>query len=333
MWQLASLLLLFASLHENSGSFASKVIVLSDRCNTTGNSGDGDTTPSENCAETLTFALQNVTSHTSVILESEYYSINDFILIQDVTNFTLKAEIQAVTIHCTENTGLAFVNVSQLSIRNVIVDECGFTRTDIENTLGILKKIVNIFYAIPKVVQVAMLFGHCENVAMENVTIMNTRGFGLLVINVFGFSQFYGVHFFNNSNPGTCASLYPLEDFPSKSIDFDSHNRSGGAAVFMYFDYHNHALYHGSQFNLNLQNCIFTLNAECSETVFLNYRCVPGRGESRFITNTGYRLGGSGALSLVLAQLQYGIDIAVNDSILSVILEAEVELLSSCSLE
>ena len=332
MWQLVSVLLLVASLHllEHSGSLASKDIILSDRCDTTGSSDDGEVfhmgdsfsgdrngsnvTPSENCAEALISVLKNVTSHTTIILESENYSIDEFILIQDVTNFTLKAEFQAVTIQCTKNTGLAFVNISQLSILNIIIDECGFTGTDIENTVDILKEIVNIFYAIPKVVQVAMLLGHCENVAMENVTIMNTRGFGLVGINVFGFSQLSGVHFFNNSNPGTCASLYPLEDFPSKSIDFDSRNRSGGAAVFMYFDYHNQALYHGSRFNLNLQNCIFTLNAECSETVFLNYRHAPGRGESRFITNAGYRLGGSGGLSLVLAQLQYGMDITVNDS-------------------
>lgn len=267
MRQLASVLLLLASLHllEYSGSFASKVIILSNRCDTTGNSGDGelfhigdsfsgarngsDITPSENCAETLTFVLQNVTSHTTIILESEHYSIDEFILIHNVTNFTLKVEYQAVTIQCTENTGLAFVNISQLSILNVIIDECGFTGTDIENTVNIMKKIVNIFYIISKVVRFAMLLGHCENVAMENVTIMNTRGFGLVGINVIGFSQLNGIHFFNNSNPGTCVSLYPLEEFPSKSIDFDSRSRSGGAAVFMYFDYHNQALYHGSRFS------------------------------------------------------------------------------------
>ena len=45
-----------------------------------------------------------------------------------------------------------------------------------------------------------------------------------------------------------------------------------------------------------------------------NLGCIPGRGESSFITSTRYRLGGSGALSLALAQLQYGIDITVNDS-------------------
>ena len=320
MWHPASVLFLLASLHllEHGISFASRVTVLPNRCDTTGYSGDGNGSfvdSFENCTESLTLALQNVTSHTTIILESGHHSIDQFILIQDVANFTLEAEFQLMTIQCTENSGLAFINVSQLSILNVVIDGCGFSGSDSERTVAILKTIVNIFYVIPEVVPIAMLLGHCENVVMENVTIMNTRGFGLVGINVIGSSQLNSVLFFNNSNPGTCESVYPLARFPSESIDFDSRNRLGGAAAFMYFNYCDQIMhYHENQFSLNFQNCDFSLNAECSEIVYLNYRQILGRGESRLITNIGYRLGGAGALSLVLAQLHYGIDIAVNDS-------------------
>ena len=234
---------------------------------------------------------------------------------ENVTNITLKAEFESASIQYSENTGLAFVNVSQLSIFNIVINRCGFTGIDIENTVNLLKNIVNVFYAIPQVVKIAMLFGHCEDIVMENVTIMSTRGFGLVGINVIGTSQLNTVLFFNNSYPGTCVSPYILKLFPSKSIDFDSCNRLGGAAAFMYFDYHNQMPYRGSQFNLTIQNCNFTLSAECS-IAYLNLLRIPGRGESSFITNTaGYRLGGSGGLSLVLAQLQYGVDVVVNESI------------------
>ena len=81
----------------------------------------------------------------------------------------------------------------------------------------------------------------------------------------------------------------------------------------MYFDYHDQTLHRGSWFTLRIQNCNFTFNAECS-IVYLNLLHIPGRGESSFIANTGYRLGGSGALSLALAQLQYRIDIVVKAS-------------------
>jgi transcription initiation factor TFIID subunit 2/histone acetyltransferase MYST3 len=225
----------------------------------------------------------------------------------------LVAEFGGASIQCTEDAGLAFVNVSQLSMFNIVIDRCGFTGVDIENTLNLVKNIVNVFYAIPEIVKIAMLLGHCEDVTLENVTIMNTRGFGLVGINVIGSSQLNSVLFFNNTYPGTCVSPYVLGLFPTKSIDFDSRNRLGGAAAFMYFDYHNQILHRGSQFTLRIQNSNFTFNLECS-VVFLNLLRRPGRGESSYITNTGYRLGGSGALSLALAQLHYGIDVIVKES-------------------
>ena len=326
MWWPTVILLLFVTL-EHSTASASLVVVQSNRCDITGNSGDGQflapdpllgdwsRLPSENCIANLTSALQDITSHTTILLETGNYSIDEFILVHGVTNITLKAEFKVVSIQCVKNTGLAFINVSQLSLLNIVIDGCGFTGTDIENTVDILKDTVNIFYAIPKVVRIAMLLGHSENVTMENVTIMSTRGFGLVGINVIGSSRLNGVLFFNNSHPGTCVPPYRMELFPRKFIDFDSRNRLGGAAVFMYFDYHHPMLldYRGSQFNLSLQNCNFIMNSCCSNA-FLNLFRLPGRGETRLLTNTGYRLGGSGAFTLTLAQLQYGMDIAVNES-------------------
>ena len=66
---------------------------------------------------------------------------------------------------------------------------------------------------------------------------MNTRGFGLVGINVIGLSQLNSVLFFYNSNAGKCDPrrnlyVYALTSSPSKYIDFDSRNRLGGAAVF-----------------------------------------------------------------------------------------------------
>ena len=330
MWWPIALLLLYTSLHvpEYSGTFGSQVFIQPNGCDES--SGRGGFAPDDSlpkdenasyygtpyknyCTEDLTAALNAVVSHTTVHLETANYSIDRFILIQNVINITLEAELEGVSIQCTKNAGLAFVNVSQLSVFNIVIDRCGFTGIDIENTLDIMKNIVNVFYIIPKVVKIAMLFGHCENVTLENVTVMNTRGFGLVGINVIGSSQLNSVLFFNNTHPGTCVSPHFLGIFPSKSIDFDSRNRLGGAAAFMYFDYHDQTLHRGNWFTLRIQNCNFTFNAECS-IVYLNLLRIPGRGESSFIANTGYRLGGSGALSLALAQLQYRIDIVVKES-------------------
>ena len=156
-----------------------------------------------------------------------------------------------------------------------------------------------------------------RNMTMEHVTVMNTRGFGLVGINVIGTSQLKNVTFFNNKNPGVCHTNVSANTIyhPSEVIEYDSLNQLGGAAAFLYFDYNQmfQPIYRGNQFNLNLDNCNFTLNIECS-VVYLSLLRSPGKGESRFVTNVGYRLGGSGALLLVLAQLDYGVDISTRSS-------------------
>ena len=301
MWWPSGVILLYASLNAFKYSAAlgsrDQVFIRPNGCDKLSGSGEMNpddsfpvddngsyyyVTSHENCTEDLTAALLTVTSHAIIILETGQYSINQFILVQNVANITLKAELKVVSIQCTENAGFAFVNVSQLSVYNIVFDGCGFTGANIENAVSLVKNIVNVFYAIPEVVKIALLFGHCEDVMMENVTIMNTRGFGLVDINVIGSSQLNAVLFFNNSYPGTCISPYILELFPSKSIDFDSRNRLGGAAAFMYFDFHDQLLYRGSQFSLTIRNCNFTFNAECSVN-YLNILRRPGRGESSFV--------------------------------------------------
>ena len=162
MWN-PTLLLLFASLllFDRSGCSASKVIVLSNECGVTGgNSGDGEFfhpgdsfSGDGNGSRLLHLRIVQrhsllhckVTSHTIIILGSGNYSIDEFILIQGVTNFTLKADFKVMTIQCTGNTGLAFINVSQLSILNIVIDGCGFYGKRSENTVDILEDIVNIF--------------------------------------------------------------------------------------------------------------------------------------------------------------------------------------------
>ena len=260
-----------------------------------------------NVTDNLESALQNLTSHTIVRFEPGNYTLEEFVLVRDVTNITLEADGDegGVSIQCIEEAGLAFINVSYLSIRNITVDGCGFTGSDIDSTVDILDDIVNIFYVIPRVVRIAVLIGHCENITMESVTIKNTRGFGLVGINVIGNSLLSDVVFFNNTNAGVCIPIQFLN--LSAFIGYDNRYQLGGAAAFMYFDYHDQARYQGNKFSLEIQNCKFTLNAECSY-VYLNIIRQPGEGESRFINNIGYRLGGSGSLAIVLAQLQYGVD-------------------------
>ena len=277
---------------------------------------------SDDSATDLTSTLTNVGSDTTIRLEPGNYTVDRFILVQNVTKVTLEGNDseRGVSILCSDGAGMAFINVSYLTIRNITIDGCGFTGGDIENTADILKNIVNIFYVIPQVVRIGLLLGHCENLTMEHVIVKNTRGFGLVGINVIGVSQLRNVLFLNNTSPGVCLSSSTLAvafatNLTSGFVTFESANLVGGAAFFVYFDYHNQqTIYQDRQFMLSLQECTFSMNAQCSYIYFLSSLRLPGRGESRFLRNSGYRLGGSGALTLTLAQLQYGIDVHVTSS-------------------
>ena len=275
----------------------------------------------ENCTRSLSSVLKNVSSHMTLLLERESYILDEFILIQDIINITLDTtgdRNEPVFIQCLEDpsktsAGLAFVNVTDLSISNVIIDGCGFTGGDISNTVGRLREIVNIFYTIPSSVQISLLLGHCENVLMEQVSIVNTKGFGLVGINMVGTSELINVNFFNNTYPGECnPSRNVFNPSPTELANYDS---LGGAAVFMYFDYLlDQMRYQGSPTSLSLQNCNFTLNSECS-LVYLNLLRSPGSGQSSLLTTRGYILGGSGALSFALAQLEYGVTVSIASSV------------------
>ena len=222
---------------------------------------------SDDSATDLTSALTNVGSDTTIRLEPGNYTVDRFILVQNVTKVTLEGNDseRGVSILCSDGAGMAFINVSYLTIRNITIDGCGFTGGDIENTADILKNIVNIFYVIPQVVRIGLLLGHCENLTMEHVIVKNTRGFGLVGINVIGVSQLRNVLFINNTNSGVCNASISR----SQLIAYDSANQLGGATAFMFFDYHNQSIYEGRKFTLSLQECTFISNAECS-LIFLN---------------------------------------------------------------
>ena len=215
-------------------------------------------------ARNLVSALMSVSSHTTICLEPGNYTLEEFILVRNVTNITLEGNNneRGVSILCINRgingAGLAFINVSNLTIRNIIIDGCGFTGGAIKNTIDILNDTVNIFYAIPPVIRIGMLLGHCESLTMENVMVKNTRGFGLVGINVIGISQLRHVLFFNNTNlaTGACFNVSVLAGFlvtdPSGFIAYESANLVGGAAFFVFFDYHNQTICQGNQFMLNL---------------------------------------------------------------------------------
>ena len=303
---------LFVSLLMETSTFANKRHFVGTRDSSSREGNGYFISVSENGTETLESVLQNVASHTIILLESGRHTIEDFILVENVTNIKLQG--QKSIIQCAKDTGLAFVNVSNLSFRNISVDGCGFNGSHIDKVVSRMNDIVNLFYQVPRVVHISLFLGHCENLTMEHVAIINTRGFGVVGINIIGVSQLTDVLFFNNTNPGTCNFL-PVQ-LDGEYIEFETRYNLGGAVALLYFDYCPalQPIYRGRYFRFNLRSCNFTSNGECS-LIFLNQQRSPGFGDSLFIESIGYRLGGSAGLALVLAQLDYGIDVNISSSV------------------
>ena len=96
---------------------------------------------------TLERVLANIVSNTNIFLEPGLYTIENFSLVSGVSNIAINGQ-ENVTISCKQNVGLAFVNVSELLIRNVRIDGCGLSGANLDQSLDHLRQIVNLFYVV-----------------------------------------------------------------------------------------------------------------------------------------------------------------------------------------
>ena len=250
---------------------------------------------------TLGDALMGLDSDTTLELASGVHYVSNFTLITGLHNVSFIGEDDA-TIACAEGVGLAFVNVSDLSFERVAIDGCGLTGRNLDKTVTSLIQFVRIFIQIPSDVTVGVFIGHCSNLRMENVTVANTSGIGLVGINVLGKSLLWQVDFLLNIRPSDCNSL------PETYTPIDITQSIGGGAYFLYTD--SLSLDH-YQPTLRIQESKFIENSECSVMGILERNYL----DSQFVDDVGYIIGGGGGLTIMLAQAEYGVEIASDSSL------------------
>ena len=257
---------------------------------------------STNCT-TLTDALVALDSDTTLELESGVHNVSNFTLITGLHNVSFIGEDDA-TIACAEGVGLAFVNVSDLFFERVAIDGCGLTGRNLDKTVTSLIQFVRIFIQIPSDVTVGVFIGHCSNLRMENVTVANTSGIGLVGINVLGKSLLWRVVFLRNIRSADCILGETLPETSFANIS----QRIGGGAYFLYTD--SLSLDH-YQPTLRIQEPNFIENSECSVMGIVERTYL----DSQLAQEVGYNIGGGGGLTIVLAQAEYGVEIASDSSL------------------
>ena len=259
-------------------------------------------------------ALQTISSNTTLNLPPGTHLIDQFIPIHGLQNVSIVGcgDGADTVITCADSIGLVFVNITDLTIQNIRIEDCGLTGQNLTATLALLDGVVDIFFEVPSETAIAVFLGHVENLLMQNVAVANTSGLGLVGINVIGTSYVSQVDFMFNIRPSNC-SFYS-SPIPSTSILDEAGEMIGGGAYFLYQDYspaYRH-MYEDRQNSLNIDDSKFVENSECSFLVYVETSFL----DSRVLQEAGYTVGGAGGLGLVLAQLHYGINITTSSALI-----------------
>ena len=175
-----------------------------------------------------------------------------FCIISNQENINLRGE-PGTEIHCSnEGRGMAFLNINNLKLENLVFSNCGMvvlsvsllpidSHVDIDDTyvyLGPMQRAV-------------LLFLHCTNITLENLTINKSHGFGVLAINPMQKTVVRNVLIGSTNSLG-----------PADSHNFTYLYCSGSGAVFLYADTNitRSRIEPEQTFSLNVINYSFTNN-------------------------------------------------------------------------
>ncbi len=283
---------------------AQDIINVSPSCSSALGSGN------DSCLD-IDMALREIRSGSTLLLEPGTHIIEETHHgeLYNLSNITVTGcGVHLTTITCTESNGLAFISTRTLIFANFTITNCGITGENLNSSLTLLKERVDLWFVVPLTARIALFVGDCEDVSMQDVLITETRGIGLLGINIIGNSVLTRINFTRNIRP-QCTAVNPVLPEVINKIIAD---RVGGGAYFLYSDYHNTSRVTDAV-TLNVTQSYFAFNADCTPaaTVSLNYPyfvLVGGQQRHR------YRVGAGGGLSVVMTNSFYHTEVSITNT-------------------
>ena len=256
------------------------------------------------CAPNSTDIAQLLATNTSIILEKGNYCVSEYVLVANKEGFLLAGTAggpNAAIIQCSEGAGLAFLNVTDLTMSNVTILNCGVTGSNLSEFVRQVNESVDMFYTVPDSSSAAVLIAASTDVTLLDVEIRESRGYGLIAINLYGEVNIIGAVFDRNRPI--------LSEFINATVnDIFEHVGAflGGGAIFMYFNLVGGAVPSKTP-KLLVYNSCFDNNTVyyAPELRLSSYHF------SATVRERGYILGGGGGLSLKLCQSMYAVDIDV----------------------
>lgn len=196
-------------------------------------------------------ALGILESDDQLFLSPGLYTLNNFSteVVREVTNISIIGEPtnpESVIISCSEDVGLFFFNVSDLTISGLTVEHCGIRGVDrINKIINMTREIVNLVYSPLPDFSAAMFLVHCPDLELSNVIIRDNRGFGFVGVNLIGSTNFHRVQV--------------LQNYPSQCVlDLNQYGHIGGSGGGVFLVYQNYIGAWFSQFRRTSAELYFT---------------------------------------------------------------------------
>ena len=260
------------------------------------------------CIE-LDQALNQLVNGTTLFLEAGTHYLERHRDIHGLSNIEIIGSgMQQSIISCSdEEFGLSFIGVTDLKLINFTVTNCGFTKDNLNDSITLLKEVIDLWFLVPYTAIVALFIGDSENVVIHDVHVSNTPGLGLLGINVIGNSILTRVNFTRNirlkciDNDPTLPSL----------INKKTNDQVGGGAYFLYSDYHTSRIKEVVRLSITESN--FSNNADCTyaASTNMNFQFFTEKNMSLY----DHTIGAGGGLSLVLANEDFAVGINISDTV------------------
>ncbi len=269
----------------------------------TSNSTEGGST---NQCMSLDTALSSLTEDATLRLSHGTYMLTTFTILSDASNVSIigdPASPSLVVISCADEVGFFFFNMSQLSISGLTIEHCGVSGNNSDIAFRMINDVIELHYLPLPDISVALLLVNLPDFHLDNAIVRDTRGFGVLGINLVGNVSFYQVHIVGN--------------YPSKCVldknDLNKIGGGGGGAFFLYQDYvetmvdedNHHELVESSlKTEFNMIESDISDNYVCRLDPFNILHESIERGVQESIPY-GLSVVGAGGLSLVLMQSSY----------------------------
>ena len=249
-------------------------------------------------------ALRNMTSNegtsgsTLVLLEG-CHRIRSFMVIQGLSNVGIVGNGTNVTVTCELGMGLAFYNISNLTITGVEIVSCGLVGDKNLNTvLEIARKSLSIFYSPVSDSKVSLFVADVVNLYIANVSIADTQGIGMLAINIMGSSVWEEVLFINNC-PAACITNNSA--MLTESV--------GGGLFFMYTDYVDYRRVDTP--SLVITNSQFEGNQVCASSTLISLLYL------NQLNGRNFTFAGGAAAGIVMAATNFSVNVRIENTKIS----------------